>query len=87
MEPTKEQIERAKERVRSVLAEVTGFQEAEFKDDTHFFNDLNFDELHDVECIMGIEDEFDIPIPNSEHFNTVNDYIKYFKANHKEVFV
>lgn len=86
-EPTKEQVERVKDRVRTAIAEITGIEEARIRDDAHFFDDLGFDDLHDVESVMAVEDEFEIRISDDEDFKCVNDYVKYLKENHKHVFI
>lgn len=86
-EPTKEQVELVKDRIRSQIAEITGRDEAVIKDDAHFFDVLHFDDLDDIQCIMAIEDEFEISIRDDDDFKCVNDYVKYLKEHHKHVFI
>ncbi len=48
-----------------------------------FVNDLGADSLDTVELVMGIEDAFDLSIPDdaAEKIQTVGDAIKYIEDN------
>ena len=48
-----------------------------------FINDLGADSLDTVELVMGIEDSFDLSIPDdsAEKIQTVGDAIKYIEEN------
>ena len=46
------------ERVRKIIGEQLGVDEAEIKPETSFVDDLNADSLDLVELIMSLEEEF-----------------------------
>ena len=52
--------------MKKVIAEVLNVDEAEVTMDTTFVDDLGADSLDVFQIIMGIEDEFDIQIPDDE---------------------
>ncbi len=53
-------------RVKAIVAEQLGVDEAEINRETSFVNDLNADSLDTVELVMEFEDEFDMSIPDEE---------------------
>ena len=53
-------------KIKSIVAEQLGVDEAEISRETSFVNDLNADSLDTVELVMEFEDEFDISIPDEE---------------------
>ena len=53
-------------RVKAIVAEQLGVDQAEISRETSFVNDLNADSLDTVELVMEFEDEFDISIPDEE---------------------
>lgn len=53
-------------RVKAIVAEQLGVDEAEINRETSFVNDLNADSLDTVELVMEFEDEFDMNIPDEE---------------------
>ena len=65
------------EMLRKVIAEVLNVDQAEITMDTTFVDDLGADSLDVFQIIMGIEDEFDIQIPDdaAESIVTVNDAV------------
>ena len=65
------------EKVKSVIAEVLNVDEDEITMETTFVDDLGADSLDVFQIIMGIEDEFDIQIPDdaAESIVTVNDAV------------
>lgn len=54
------------EKLQKIIAEVMNVDEEEITMDTTFVDDLGADSLDVYQIIMGIEEEFDIEIPNEE---------------------
>lgn len=54
------------EKLQKIIAEVLNVDEDEITADTTFVDDLGADSLDVFQIIMGIEEEFDIEIPNEE---------------------
>lgn len=54
------------EKLRKIIAEVLNVEEDEINMDTTFIDDLGADSLDVFQIIMGIEEEFDIEIPQEE---------------------
>ncbi len=54
------------EKLQKIIAEVLNVEEDEITMDTTFVDDLGADSLDVFQIIMGIEEEFDIEIPNEE---------------------
>lgn len=54
------------EKLQKIIAEVLNVDEDEITSDTTFVDDLGADSLDVFQIIMGIEEEFDIEIPNEE---------------------
>ncbi|CAD6199446.1 unnamed protein product [Caenorhabditis auriculariae] len=54
-------------------------KESALKLDANFSKDLGFDSLDQVEIVMSLEDEFgfEIPLQDSDKFQTVRDAFKY----------
>lgn len=53
-------------RVVALLVEQLGVDEEEVTASTHIVDDLGADSLDAVECIMAIEEDFNIEIPDAE---------------------
>lgn len=70
------------ERVRAVLADKLSKDEAEIQLESNIKEDLGADSLDMVEVIMGLEDEFEIEIPEEDAANitTVGEIVKYLEA-------
>lgn len=70
-------------RIEKVFSEVTGLTELNFTEKTRLDKAYNFSSLSIIQLICGIEDEFDIEIPNSEikKIKTVKDVINYIEKN------
>lgn len=66
-------------KVKAIVAEQLGVDEAEISRDTSFVNDLNADSLDTVELVMEFEDEFDMSIPDdqAEKIQTVGQAIDF----------
>ncbi|MGH1358039.1 MAG: acyl carrier protein [Burkholderiaceae bacterium] len=72
-------------RVKKIVAEQLGVNEADVKIDSAFVDDLGADSLDTVELVMALEDEFDTEIPDeqAEKITTVQQAIDYVKAQSK----
>jgi len=53
-------------KIKAIVAEQLGVDQAEISRETSFVNDLNADSLDTVELVMEFEDEFDMSIPDEE---------------------
>ncbi|MEE1351531.1 MAG: acyl carrier protein [Clostridia bacterium] len=71
------------ERVKSVIVDQLGADEAAVTPEASFVDDLGADSLDIVELIMGLETEFDLEIPDeeAEKIRTVGDAVNYIKEN------
>ncbi len=69
------------EKVKSVVVDQLGVDEADVTMEASFVDDLGADSLDIVELIMGLETEFDIEIPDedAEKITTVGDAVNYIK--------
>ncbi|MCI5612720.1 MAG: acyl carrier protein [Agathobacter sp.] len=69
------------EKLKSIIAEVLNVEEDEITMDTTFVDDLGADSLDVFQIIMGLEEEFDIEIPNeeAEKIVTVGDAVEQIK--------
>ena len=72
-------------KVKAIIVDKLGVDEAEVKNEASFSNDLGADSLDTVELIMEFEKEFHISIPDdqAEKISTVGDAIAYIEANAK----
>ena len=72
-------------KVKAIIVDKLGFDEAEVVATASFTNDLGADSLDTVELIMEFEKEFGINIPDdqAEKITTVGDAISYIEANAK----
>ena len=69
------------EKLQKIIAEVLNVDAQEVTMDTTFVEDLGADSLDIFQIIMGIEEEFDIEMPNEdvEHIVTVGDSLEEIK--------
>ena len=69
------------EKLKNIIAEVLNVDADEITMDTTFVDDLGADSLDVFQIIMGIEEEFDIEIPNedAEKIVTVGDAVEQIK--------
>lgn len=70
------------EKLQQIIAEVLNVDADEISMETTFVDDLGADSLDVFQIIMGIEEEFDIEIPNeaAESIITVADAVDQIKA-------
>lgn len=73
------------QRVKSIIVDKLGVEEAEVTETASFTNDLGADSLDTVELIMEFEKEFNISIPDdqAEKISTVGDAISYVEQHAK----
>ena len=69
------------EKLKKIIVEVLNVDENEITMDTTFIDDLGADSLDVFQIIMGLEEEFDIEIPNeeAEKIVTVADAVEAIK--------
>ena len=72
-------MENIEQRIKKIVAEQLGVNEAEVKNESSFVNDLGADSLDTVELVMALEEEFECEIPDeqAEKINTVQEAIDY----------
>lgn len=70
------------ERLRFIIADWLGLDEAQVTLKSKFIEDLGADSLDIVELLLAVEDEFNIEIPDkdSEGLLTVDDLVTYIEA-------
>jgi len=73
------------ERVKQIIVEQLGVDEAEVTPKASFVDDLGADSLDTVELVMAFEEAFDVEIPDeeAEKIRTVQDAISYIEAHAK----
>ena len=69
------------EKIKKIIAEVLNVDEDAITRDSTFLDDLGADSLDVFQIIMGIEEEFEIEIPNeaAEVIVTVGDAVEQIK--------
>ncbi len=72
-------------RVKKIVAEQLGVNEADIKDNSSFVEDLGADSLDTVELVMALEEEFgcEIPDEDAEKITTVQQAVDYINAHQK----
>ena len=70
------------EKLKQIIVEVLNVDENEITMDTTFIDDLGADSLDVFQIIMGLEEEFDIEIPNeqAEKIVTVADAVEQINS-------
>ncbi|MBP6795004.1 MAG: acyl carrier protein [Saprospiraceae bacterium] len=70
------------EKVKKIIVDKLGVDEAEVTSEASFTNDLGADSLDTVELIMEFEKEFDLSIPDeqAEKIQTVGQAISYLES-------
>ena len=73
------------EKVKQIISEQLGVEEAEVTPSASFTDDLGADSLDQVELVMALEENFDIEIPDdaAEKIRTVQDAIDYIDKHSK----
>jgi acyl carrier protein len=76
-------MENIEQRIKKIVAEQLGVNEADVKNESSFVNDLGADSLDTVELVMALEEEFDCQIPDeqAEKISTVQEAIDYVTAH------
>ena len=71
------------ERVKKIVVEHLGVDEAKVTEEARFVDDLGADCLDTVELVMAFEEEFGCEIPDdaAEKILTVKDAIEYIKTH------
>ena len=70
------------EKIKAIIAEVLNIDADSITEDTTFVDDLGADSLDIFQIIMGIEDTFNIQIPEdaAEHITTVAEAVEQIQA-------
>ena len=78
-------MENVEQRVKKIVAEQLGVNEADVKNVSSFVNDLGADSLDTVELVMALEEEFEQEIPDedAEKITTVQQAIDYVSSRAK----
>lgn len=73
------------DRVKKVVVEQLDVNEEEVSATASFVDDLGADSLDVVELVMGLEEEFDLEIPDedAEKIGTVEDAVSYIDEKTK----
>jgi acyl carrier protein len=73
------------EKVKQIIVEQLGVDEAEVTSNASFVDDLGADSLDTVELVMAFEEAFDIEIPDedAEKIRTVQDAVGYIGKHSK----
>jgi len=78
-------MDNVEQRVKKIVAEQLGVNEAEVTNDSSFVDDLGADSLDTVELVMALEEEFETEIPDedAEKITRVRDAIEYITSHKK----
>lgn len=73
------------QKVKQIIVEQLGVDEAQGDDTASFVEDLGADSLDIVELVMAFEEAFDLDIPDedAEKITTVKDALEYIKSKKK----
>ena len=71
------------DKVKKIIVEHLGVDEAKVTETASFVDDLGADSLDTVELVMAFEEEFgcEIPDESAEKIATVTDAVSYIEAN------
>ena len=70
------------QRVKKIVSEQLGTDEASLKKESSFINDLGADSLDTVELVMALEEEFNTEIPDEEAEKNYNSSASYRLHKH-----
>ena len=78
-------METVEQRVKKIVAEQLGVNDADIKPESTFVDDLGADSLDTVELVMALEEEFECEIPDeeAEKITNVQQAIDYVKSHSK----
>ena len=78
-------MENIEQRVKKIVAEQLGVNEADIKTESSFVDDLGADSLDAVELVMALEVEFECEIPDdeAEKITSVQQAIDYVLSHKK----
>src|ERR1700712_1068792 len=84
--PRGAKMENIEQRVKKIVAEQLGVNEADIKNESSFVNDLGADSLDTVELVMALEEEFETEIPDeeAEKITTVQQAVDYIAPHLKK---
>ena len=73
------------EKVKKIVVEHLGVEEAKVTPEASFIDDLGADSLDTVELVMAFEEAFEVEIPEdaAEKIQTVGDAVKYIEEKQK----
>ncbi|HEY8856132.1 MAG TPA: acyl carrier protein [Rugosibacter sp.] len=79
-------MDNIEQRVKKIVAEQLGVNEADIKNESSFVDDLGADSLDTVELVMALEEEFECEIPDedAEKITNVQQAIDYVNSNLKK---
>ena len=85
LKKARNQMDNMEQRVRKIVAEQLGVNEAEIKNESSFVDDLGADSLDTVELVMALEEESgtEIPDEDAEKITTVQQAIDYVTSRKK----
>ncbi len=77
--------DKVREKVKQIIVEQLGVDEAQVDDTASFVEDLGADSLDIVELVMAFEEAFDLDIPDedAEKITNVKDAITYIAGKKK----
>jgi acyl carrier protein len=78
-------MDNLEQRVKKIVAEQLGVNEADIKNESSFVDDLGADSLDTVELVMALEEEFECEIPDeeAEKITSVQQAVDYINKNLK----
>jgi acyl carrier protein len=79
-------METVEQRVKKIVAEQLGVNDADIKPESTFVDDLGADSLDTVELVMALEEEFECEIPDeeAEKITSVQQAIDYINTHQKQ---
>ena len=71
------------DRVKKIVVEHLGIEEAKVTDSASFIDDLGADSLDTVELVMAFEEQFSVEIPDdaAEKILTIKDAVDFLEKN------